>query len=471
VYTERPTCLRYPSFSQVDQVKKYRTLTTTILFVILTAFGALRLASFVVVFGEESLQMDFSAFYTAGESVNASLSPYENHYPKIWDGICWYRHSRFLYPPLVADLFRPFAAMPYHVAKYLWMLVSLACVAASIAIAFRAVGDELSPASRFAIAAFALFFHPLLVLLERGQVDAVTMLLVITSLFLICYSRRNFTAGLLLSLAVLLKLHTIYIVPFLLLRRKWRAIAGLAIGGMALLLVSLAVHGHDKLILYKAVELPRIAKYGEGGTAEMHMAPDIIQKLPYGGKKAVKNDRVYPYQALQFHAPATLVATPVGEAVDEALSSLGFDPVLSTVSLVILSGFVLLFMTWEIVTGFSRKFDHHENFGYWMLVLIVVLLSGPFTWVMNAVWLLPLSVFVLAEWKRVSSRTEAIGLAFLSFGLLWMAIPDHEILIAENVIAKLFMAAGLMFYTVACYRRPLPPPAVPSARPDSPPPV
>ena len=55
----------------------------------------------------DSLQMDFSAYYTAGEALSVGLSPYVTHVstdPVIWDGQGRYRHSRFLYPPLVAEI-------------------------------------------------------------------------------------------------------------------------------------------------------------------------------------------------------------------------------------------------------------------------------------------------------------------------------------------------------------------------------
>jgi hypothetical protein len=459
------------SSPQDNPMQKFETLTVSILLAILVTLGALRLASFVVVFGEESLQMDFSAFYTAGEAANAGLSPYENHYPDIWDGICRFQHSRFLYPPLVATLFRPIAAVPYHIAKYLWMLLSLACVAASIVLAFKAIGGELGLVSRLALAFFVLFFHPLLVLLERGQVDAITLLLVTASFFLICCRRRDFAAGILLAVAVLLKLHTIYVVPFLLLRRKWRTLAGLAAAGFALLLLSLSADGPDRLIRYATVELPRIAEYGEEGPVEMRLAPNIKDTMPYKGRRAVKQGRDYPHGALRFHAPAALVATPFGAAAEAAVSSLGFHPTVSVVSVVILSSFILLFLAWEIATRFSWRPDSRNEFVYWLLILVIVLLSGPMTWVMNAVWLIPLPVFVLAEWKTSGSRARAAGLAVLSAGLLWMALPDHksfpqpvpfdwtqDIVTSENALATVFVAIGLMLHIVDRYRlsRPLP---------------
>ena len=151
----------------------------------LFALSVLRLAGFVVRFGEESVQADFAAFYTAGEAVRHGVSPYRTHAdddPPIWDGVDTYQHSRFLYPPPVAALFRPVAALPYALAKRLWMLVSLLCLALSMATALRAVGLKPDRDALLATGAFVCLFHPLLTLLERGQIDALTLALILWAL-------------------------------------------------------------------------------------------------------------------------------------------------------------------------------------------------------------------------------------------------------------------------------------------------
>ena len=108
-------------------------LRSLLLLLFLLAFA--RWAGLCHRFGQRSLQMDFSAFYTAGEAMNQGLSPYENHIarePPVWDGYCEFQHSRFLYPPLAAAVFRPLAALPYAQAKRVWMLLMAASVVLSV---------------------------------------------------------------------------------------------------------------------------------------------------------------------------------------------------------------------------------------------------------------------------------------------------------------------------------------------------
>ena len=98
-------------------------------------------------FCRDSLQVEFSTYYAAGEALNCGLSPYVNnvdHVPPIWDGLDRYRHSRFLYPPLAATLFRAFALLPYATAKVIWTILNALFVAAAIYAAAKASGPRSS---------------------------------------------------------------------------------------------------------------------------------------------------------------------------------------------------------------------------------------------------------------------------------------------------------------------------------------
>ncbi|HVU52995.1 MAG TPA: glycosyltransferase 87 family protein, partial [Polyangia bacterium] len=126
-----------------------------------------------------SLQQDFAAYWVAGAARRAGLDPYVNHLggasaPDLWDGVAVFAHSRFLYPPIVADLFRGFAHLPYSVAKALFTgLMVAAWVGAATATA-RAVGGRRARAVAFAAGAL---FYPLHLALERGQVEPLVLLL------------------------------------------------------------------------------------------------------------------------------------------------------------------------------------------------------------------------------------------------------------------------------------------------------
>lgn len=383
-----------------------------------------RLAGFVVRFGAESVQSDFAAFYTAGEASALGLSPYRTHAehePPVWDGVDTYRHSRFLYPPLVATLFRPLAALPYSVAKRLWMVVSLACLAYALAATLRAVGAHPGTTALLALGVFVAFSHPLLTLLERGQIDSVTLALIVAAARpLIQEGRERLASGVLLAAATLLKLNVVYVIPFLALRKRWRVLAGYALGGVALGIVSLIANGPRVLADYVTRELPRIAAYGENGTSDMLLPTDQLERLRAGRPpgRTVKDGREYAVESFGFVANASLARVVSARTGGHRLAS-----ATSAAILVVLCG--ILFLVERRQRGRPR--DPVRELVHWQVILTTILLAGPLTWAMNVVWLLPAAV-ILLHWDRLTHPVEAPALVGLALGLLLAAVPDHHTL-------------------------------------------
>ena len=383
--------------------------------------AAARLAGFVVRFGERSLQADFAAFYTAGEARNLGLSPYDTHpghRPPVWDGVSRYRHSRFLYPPLVASLFRPWALIPYHAAKHLWMVLSLAAVAASMIATARALG--LGRRAVVGTAVWACLFHPLLTLLERGQIDAITLLLVSFALATFVRSGDGLHAGALLGAATLLKLNVAFFLPFLLAARRWRAVAGYAATLVALSVLSLAVDGKDSVAGYLGRELPRIAAYGEGGPSDHLLPPDVLSRLRQGTSQgdAPKDGRVYAREAFGFVANASLA-----RVMTSWTGRRGENPLTGRMALGLGLGLLLLITAARPASG---GWGPSGSALYWHAVMVAVLICGPLTWVMNLVWLLPVGLVLWREAEGGTARRPAAACAG-TVGLLLASLPDRHV--------------------------------------------
>jgi len=225
------------------RVKYVRWLLVTLLLL-----SAGRVVGFAVLFGRESLQLDFSAFYTAGQATACGLSPYQNHLahtPPIWDGFGLLQHSRFLYPPLAARVFQPLAHLPYRVAKGVWTGLALVCIACAMWVAHKSLRARMGRDAMIVAGICVCLFHPVLALLERGQVDGITLALLAAFVYLIQRKKKQrAAAGLCLALATLLKLHCVYFAPFLILRKKWIALAGFTSGCLLIGLCSLALDGY-----------------------------------------------------------------------------------------------------------------------------------------------------------------------------------------------------------------------------------
>ncbi|MEI6515274.1 MAG: glycosyltransferase family 87 protein [bacterium] len=433
-------------------MNNYRPLNIVIMVVAGLAF--IRLVGFMLSFGEGCLQMDFCAFYTAGEASRAGLSPYINHFshtPPVWDGVGVFQHSRFLYPPLVAVLFHPLALLPYHVAKYFWMLANLLAVFASLCVAIRVSAPTLRNHYSWGMILFLLMFSPLLILLERGQIDGISLVLVTTSIALIATGKRPGVSGVLIALATLLKLHTILLLPFLVLRGKWRVIAGFVIGTLFILMLSVMLCGRSALVRYAKVEFPRISAFGEGGTRDMRADNSVISSLRPVSSLVTKEGRTYQLEHFKFVINASVARTRIGQWTRDSLSKLGLPSSMSIVSLLIFGGFFSLAVLFQWRMRFSVCLKPETEFLYWQLALVIVLLSAPLTWVMNTIWLVALIPFVVNKLmeREATGRTSAWGITLITLGLLVAAAPDYLAFPQQLPPSRMSQLAGDCKYVIA----------------------
>jgi len=389
--------------------------------------ASLRVIGFVIFFGENSLQMDFSAFYTAGEAVNAGLSPYRNHYsqtPPIWDGVARYSHSRFLYLPLAAVLFAPMALLPYHTAKYLWMTMNVFSVLTSLSLSVRASETDLKGGGVWLAILFLLTFHPLLPLLERGQIDGLALLLVTAAFALMSAGRRDLIAGILLSCATLCKLHVGLVLPFVLLRKRFRVLFGYAVGLFLIVTASCVFCGPSALLRYGREELPRISKFGELGPKEMLADSTAIASLIPSPGFTTKDACTYHLSRLSFEANASLVRTGVGWRVSRLLAAAHLPNTPSHVSVLLFSGsFVMLFVS--LGNLLWRSLPPAQEYLFWQLIATIVLLTAPLTWVMNAIWLVALLPFAIGSISSKQTNGRNLGIALVVFGLVIAWLPDQ----------------------------------------------
>ena len=411
---------------------------TRTLLAILFLAALLRITGFAVRFSLESLQMDFSAFYTAGESLNHGLSPYTNylnHDPRIWDGINILQHSRFHYPPLVGNFFQLFALLPYAVAKGLWTLIEIACLGASLYITFKILRQPLGLESLLSLGILVCLYYPLLILLERGQVDTITLLLLLLGIQWIIARRNTFWAGVLFALAALVKLHCIYILPFLILRKQWKALGGLTAAGIGLILLSTVLNGPVSSLDYVQKQIPAISNYGNilpGETDPFKQtAVELLKDLPRG--YTLMDGRRYISTDISFYDNATLVRTRLSSLLQSITRKLsGLELNVSTSSLIFFGAAFGLFVLWERFSQHaSLEADPGTEFIFWQIPLAIILLCAPLTWPMNCIWLLP-TAFVLARELSLPSSLESpakttgwmLSVCAGILGLILAALPD-----------------------------------------------
>ena len=404
----------------------YKKLCIKILLITFLLISLVRFLSYMNYFSQKSLQIDFSAYYTAGQSLNNGLSIYENniiHDPLIWDGVAFCKYSRFLYAPLVGTFFRPLAHLPYRVAKYIWMFFNLLLILLAMIIAADIIKIEKSVQNYLAIGIFLLLFHPLLIYFERGQIDVVTLVLIIFAFKLMFGgNKQRFIAGTLIAVATLIKLNCLYLVPFLLIKRKWFVIYGIGAGLITLLLLSSLFNGPGNTMDYFMKELPRIAKYGEELPKSMWLPTTVVKRQSTTPRNQASKDGVtYQLTAFQFVANASLTRelSSLTNKHNQNLSR-------SIISLVLISVFIILILVhYRKAKERSMQNSPSQEFLFWQSILIIVLLTSPLTWVMNTVWLLPIIVILIKMFPLLHSKKQAIYFCLCAVGLIIAALPEH----------------------------------------------
>ena len=402
----------------------------------------------------QSLQTDFAAMYFAAASARAGLDPYDNnavHDLKYWDGAALYRHSRYLYPPIVAYALRPVAMIPYPLAKQVWTFATPVVLAAAIVLILRAAGVRLE-LERWLLAAIVVsLIFPLRALLERGQIDAVTLLFIALGFYFVFAQGRDLLGGATMAAAGFVKLQCFYLLPLLLIARRTRAAAGMALGVAVLGALQLLVCGPALTRQYVLDELPRIARHGEVGTAAMRLDSPAIraaQANTPAGDVVTGGRWQYRYTLLpDYAAMASLVPYARGAANKLA----GTRAPSTAVSIPIL--LLALALTWHgLRVGVAD--DPYARLAFVGTSLIVVLLTAPITWTSNLVWLAPLVPLILFGPAHGLLRIAAVvGLALLILpdaiapGLLVRA-PFGEVLGAQYALASLLMLP----YTLAVAR-------------------
>jgi|WetSurMetagenome_2_1015567.scaffolds.fasta_scaffold01297_14 hypothetical protein len=416
-----------------------KILFTTILVLILV-ISFYRVMHYTILFSEQSVQMDFTAYYSAGKSLNNDLSPYVNYVLtrwNLWDGIAAFKHSRFLYPPLVANLFQPIATLPYINAKYVWNFFNLFClIICFLLLVFifwkKDKEEAYKKTVKILISGILTFnFFPFLALLERGQIDCVTLLfLLIGFSLLIKKEKYEFLSGVFFGIATLFKLYSILLIPFFFIQKKYKVIYGYFTGVIILIILTLLISGKNLSYDYLTKEAPRIAKYGSGGTEEMRIPAWILQSyLPMTPTSiTIVDERMYLTESISFNSKASFIRI-LEVSLPKFLSN-------SVLSLIVFGVFLIFLFIYR------KKFEQDSNvspFIYWQIILIVITLSSPYTWVMNLVWLLPFVFIVIEILPEFYKKRKYILITLIIIGYLLLSIPDNLLLTKQiKIFGELF---------------------------------
>ena len=188
---------------------------------------------------------NFAFFWLSGRMILEGESPYnETQYLAGHDtyGIKWRPNNIFPYPLPLALIFIPFGLISLANAYILWQIVSLVSIALIIFILLNHWKESAQRRLLIPIFAFMFFFGPLYLTLFTGSIGAIAALVILGAILLF-EKDKSLLAGIILSLTILKPPQGL---PILLLagiwflaRRDWKAILGVTIGGISLLLIGM----------------------------------------------------------------------------------------------------------------------------------------------------------------------------------------------------------------------------------------
>jgi hypothetical protein len=363
-------------------------------------------------FATSSLQQDFAAYWIAGASCRAGVDPYVNQAgiaaSALWDGVAVFAHSRFLYPPVVAELFRPFAALPYAVAKIVFTMLAVAAwVGASVRAASTRDGRAL------VLAAGALFY-PLYLHLERGQVDLFVLLLL-----LVGFDRRArpIAAGAALAAAMAFKPALVGVLPVVAVLGRARVVGAAVVGVALVALASVATAGTALTWEYGHEVLPHAALYGEGGDASMLLPSERLAAHADDLEAGVARIQGRVYRQSAWDGPASA-------SLPRLIAPDGPTPLTSRAPALILLGALI----GAAALARRRLRDATVALLSWGAALACVVAS-PAGWVMSFVWALPLVPWL---WRARAALRPSLRTAL---GLAWLACALPPFVAAEPAIA------------------------------------
>ena len=177
-------------------------------------------------------QGDFNIYYRAGA--------------RVLHGETIYRldeSNHFLYAPIFAIFFAPFAALPIRAAQLAWYLISAVSIVALI------IGSSRMLLGRKHRLEAALIVVPVILAarfinnnIEHGQINLPTLALAVWAIIL-GEEDRSMVSGAMLAAAILIKPFAILAALFLLLERRLLSILFSIVFGIVLMLAPMAVFG------------------------------------------------------------------------------------------------------------------------------------------------------------------------------------------------------------------------------------
>ncbi len=202
---------------------------------------------------------DFNDFFHAAEALRRGADIYSSG------------GGGNLYPRLVAWVLEGFVGLGLVGAGVAWGIVNLALTLVCMTLCVRLVARVLrGPCDALTVGAvwllaMALLWGPMQAEFEHGQTDAIVLVGLCVGLVLI--DRLPWVAGGALGLALLVKHHVVVLLAYLVVRRRWKVLGGMLLGGVFFAFLPAVQLGFGKTAGYLGQSYGYVLRLFEGGGA------------------------------------------------------------------------------------------------------------------------------------------------------------------------------------------------------------
>jgi hypothetical protein len=341
---------------------------------------------------DRASQEDFAVYYFSALEMRNGINPYSTNFARSARGNGLAIHSIEICtdPPTFVAIFELLTYFPLHTAYLLWQAINLACMVGAVLLLLGS-GSGLSVSTCLTLTALTALYPPVASHLWFGQSKFPLLLLLV--LMIRAMKRGNDSmAGVALAIATLLRAFPIAIAGYLILQRRWRALAYLATSlAIGLLLTAAFVGAHNTLSFFANIP-------GFSGHAAAAIQRDLAMNFFISRELLA----VYPYP---------------GEVLN-----------LTRIALIVAADFIVIVATTRVTLMLPAREDpDYRLFSLWVATAVILL---PIAWDYDLVlMLIPFSQLAIVTARREASR-RAIAMAILSYLLLiwweYVALSANE---------------------------------------------
>lgn len=345
-------------------------------------------------------QYDFTAYYVAGRVLNNNDPLYQAE-PMIqaakYSDVPVF--TPYLYPPVVAALFRPLAALPFDFASSLWYIFNLICLVASVYTLLRIMHYNRTLTIPVSFAALTL--SPVFLTLLNGQITALLLLLLVLAYYLSSSPNSDFKkdviAGMLVGIATALKLYPGLIGVFYLIHRKIASLIAMIITIIIMFMIGIiAGEGLPNTIYWLS-----------------QILPNTSQLLPHPFLSP-SNQSVFAVVERLFSLNQVSYSLDNDSSIVTTIYPLYNSPQLGNFLAYLLAGVILLLsLAWPVIR-LRRCKSSVPLLADFALLLIAIVLVTPVVWGHYYILLLP-AVFILIKHSR---NLRLLRLVLLLAGIL-----------------------------------------------------